>query len=155
MKLRALPPPSERPRIGHFSVPASLPLRPATAFFKRLAGFEETLEARQDHRPSARNGLDELRVGFIDLVDNGELDRLRMFFELIGQARMTFGAQLRSKFVAPCQAEPPLRLDFENLATVGDAPVGDHDPPGSTWLPFGFLHCFAPVAPREFGGDQR
>ena len=64
----------------------SIPLRPATGLFQRFAGFEETLETCEDLRPSTRNGFDELRVRFVDLVDDGELDRLALLFEFIGQS---------------------------------------------------------------------
>ena len=62
------------------------PLRPAAGLVQRLACFEEALEAGQDHRPSIRRRLDQLRVGFIHLMDHGELDRVAPFFEFVGQA---------------------------------------------------------------------
>jgi hypothetical protein len=34
-----------------------------------FSGVETPLEARQDHRPAAGNGCDELRVGFVNLVE--------------------------------------------------------------------------------------
>jgi len=74
---------------------------PAASCFERFSCFEEALETRQDVRPSARNCLDKLRVGLIDLVDDGELDRLVLLFEFMGQARKSLGPQLRFEFVAP------------------------------------------------------
>jgi hypothetical protein len=127
--------------------------RPVAGCFEGFARFEQTLETGKDQRPAARNRLDELRVGFIHLVEDGELDRLSLWFEFIGQARIAFGVQLRFEFVALSQNEPFVRLDFDNLAAIGDAPVRHHDPPGSARFPFGFVTGCAPIAASEFGVD--
>ena len=50
--------------------------------------------------------------------------------------------------------EPPGRIDFQYLATVGDASVGNHDPPGRTPLPLAILPCVVPELAGEFGLDQ-
>ena len=81
-----------------------------------FSGFEQALETCQNRGPSTRNGLDKLRVRLIHLVDERKLDGLALLFELVGQARMTLGAQLGFELIsATLQDELPLRLDLEDL----------------------------------------
>ena len=117
--------------------------RPTAGFRQRFAGFEETLEACQESRPAARNGLDELRVGLVDLMEDGELDRLARFFEFIGQARIAFGVQLGFEFIAPREDELACGGSISRISPLSATrPSGIIDPPRSAGFPFGFLPVF-------------
>ena len=78
-------------RIGFSPSFHSDALRPAAGFFQRLARFEQALQAGQNRRPTARCRLDQLRVGLVDFVDHGELDR----FALLLRARRSGVNSLR------------------------------------------------------------
>ena len=70
-------------------------------FFQRFACFQLPFEDGQDVRPTARHRFDQLRIGFVHLVDQSELYRFTMLFEFIGQFRKTFVTQFRFEFIAP------------------------------------------------------
>src|SRR5262249_4324412 len=72
---------ARRWRSGLIRHALSLAKAPAFRFFERLSGFEKALEAGKDCRPTAGDSLNQLRVGYIDLVDDGELDGLGLRFE--------------------------------------------------------------------------
>ena len=57
-------------------------------FRERLTGFQKAFQARQDQRPAAGDRLEELRVGLVDLVGDGEFDRIGLFLDFIGQMRV-------------------------------------------------------------------
>jgi hypothetical protein len=55
----------------------------------------------------------------VDSQLNGTGHRL----QIDGAARISFGLQLRPKFVAPFEYEAPRQIDLDNLAGVGDPPI--------------------------------
>ncbi len=61
------------------------------------------------------------------------VDRLTDLFEFVRQAGKALDMQLGLEFVPPRQNQPLVRLDFEDLAAVGDAAVRNHDPPRTAW----------------------
>src|SRR5262249_5967597 len=76
----------------------SLPLRPFARFGERFARFEQALETGENVRPAIRDGLDEFRIGLVELVEDRELDRITHLFEFVRQARKAFGTQFGPEF---------------------------------------------------------
>src|SRR5713226_9641255 len=66
-----------------------------------LARFEQRLEVGKDTRPTTGHRLDQLGVGVLDRVADGQLYRAALRFELDGAARVTLGRQRRPKLVSP------------------------------------------------------
>ncbi len=62
----------------------SHPLQPAAGFLRAIQQFRGDSWACKEERPSGRHLFDELRAGFSNLMDDGELDRLALLFELVG-----------------------------------------------------------------------
>src|SRR5581483_3747182 len=93
---------------------------PFARFFQRLARFQQALETGQDMWPSVRHGLDELRAVLLDFVNDSELHRLALGFQLISQPRITFRFQFRAKFIAPLQHEASRWFYFNDFAAVSN-----------------------------------
>ncbi len=68
---------------------------------------------------------------------------------------MTFRLQVREELVLPGEDEFARFVGENDLATVGDAAIGDHGAPVASGRPVGFLPCFAPVAPGELWLRER
>src|SRR5271154_247307 len=114
-----------------------------------LARFEQRLEIAENPRPAPGYGLDELRVGAVDRVVDGQLYRAVLRFKIDAAARITLGVELGAKFVAPLEYHPSRRIEFEDFAGIGDAAIGEDEFPGSPGLPIGFEVHAKPVLLHE------
>src|SRR5262249_3205675 len=74
---------------------------PMAGFGEGFAGFEEALEVGEDVRPPVRHHADQLRVGLVDFVNDGEFDRFPHRFEFVGETGIAFGMGFRKELVAP------------------------------------------------------
>jgi cytoskeleton protein RodZ len=61
------------------------------------------------------------------------------------------GAQVGHKLIAPFEDQTAGFVDLEHAACVADAAIGNHQAPGRSGLPCGFLRASAPVEARELG----
>src|SRR5262249_61367218 len=88
-------------------------------------------------------------------MGNGQFDRTAHWLELVGAARRALGLQLWLEFVAPSEHQPPGRIGLEDLATVGDATVGEHQSPGRSSPPIALLVHAEPILLHDFGIGER
>src|SRR3569832_1756274 len=121
----------------------------------RAAGLKIVLLPGQDTRPTAGNGLDELRIFLVDRVRDRELGQLGFLRQLHHTSRITLFLQVRAEFIAPLDDDPVRRIAFKNLAAVGQPMLWHEHLPLGTLLPGALLMAAEPVELLEFGLGER